>query len=269
MKKFLVNNTVQKGLLQSDMAQTADNVLEAVSSFLSTNSTFLILSGLEWQDNAYTAGVVVMDGIVRSVPAGATTTSYLAPYDEPTDSRLTQNGTHEATYINYTTTISSEPTGYPQLTWDNVKTFRGWINPRMFAGGYVFRWYYPVFGQLQVQKTSTGYKITFNESQSWFTSISQSFDSGSNALSITFSGAPSFISPGGIFVFPSIHMFYGGNPAPFTGGIWTTNGYPSNNGITINIDMTTARLNDIIQFNVLLMASPYGEVPSVQLQSNG
>ena len=268
MKKFLVNNTVQKGLLQSDMVKMTDNVLEGISA-LTYNVHFAILSGLEWQDNAYTAGVVIMDGVIRTVPAGATTTSYLAPYDEPTDSRLTQNGTPEATYINYTTTISSSDTGYPPLTWENVKAYGGWIGQQLFSGGSVFRWYRPIFGSLSIQKTSSGVKINFTQSENCFKSISQNFDSRSNNLTITFSGASNYIINGGLFIIPNQHVVYRAAPIAFAGGVQTYTGYPDNTNVFAQIDVSSMVANDVVYFSVLLIASPYGEVPSYQLQSNG
>ena len=127
MKKFLVSDNYDKSLFQGDMAQAAENVMEVVASL--GNVHFAILSGLQWNSstNQYGAGIVIMDGVLRTVPAGATTTSYLAPLDQQTDSRATKSGELQDTYTEFTTTISSTDTGFPQLTTINVNMYRGWI----------------------------------------------------------------------------------------------------------------------------------------------
>ena len=131
MKKFLVSDNYDKSLFQGDMAQAAENVMEVVASL--ANVHFAILSGLQWNSstNQYGAGIVIMDGVLRTVPAGATTTSYLAPLDQQTDSRATKSGELQDTYTEFTTTISSTDTGFPQLTTINVNMYRGWITNEM------------------------------------------------------------------------------------------------------------------------------------------
>ena len=127
IKKYNVQETNKTPFLQSDAAQCTDNVMTAVSGLADVH--FAILSGLTYSGNTYGAGLVVMDGVIRSVPAGATRSSYLAPLDNQTDVRPTKSGSTAPVYTEYTTQISASDTGYPQLTEANVAKYSGWITP--------------------------------------------------------------------------------------------------------------------------------------------
>lgn len=127
IKKYNVQETNKTPFLQSDAAQCTDNVMTAVAGLADVH--FAILSGLTYSGNAYGAGLVVMDGVIRSVPAGATRSSYLAPLDNQTDVRPTKSGSTAPVYTEYTTQISASDTGYPQLTEANVAKYSGWIAP--------------------------------------------------------------------------------------------------------------------------------------------
>lgn len=127
IKKYNVQETNKTSFLQADAAQSASNLMEAVAGLADVH--FAILSGLTYSGNAYGAGLVVMDGVIRSVPAGATRSSYLAPLDNQTDVRPTKSGSTAPVYTEYTTQISASDTGYPQLTEANVAKYSGWITP--------------------------------------------------------------------------------------------------------------------------------------------
>lgn len=129
IKKYNVQETNKTPFLQSDAAQCTDNVMTAVAGLADVH--FAILSGLTYSGNAYGAGLVVMDGVIRSVPAGATRSSYLAPLDNQTDVRPTKSGSTAPVYTEYTTQISASDTGYPQLTEANVAKYSGCGLPRV------------------------------------------------------------------------------------------------------------------------------------------
>lgn len=138
MSSILVYNqqdTFNTPFIQSDAQQAGTNVLTAVGAL--ANVQFAIVSGLEYSGSSYSAGMVIMDGVLRSVPAGATLTSYLQPIDNQVDVRPTKDGSTAPVYTEYTTQIVTSDTGYPQLTAANVAKYSGWITPEQIQPGAV------------------------------------------------------------------------------------------------------------------------------------
>lgn len=138
MSSILVYNqqdTFNTPFIQSDAQQAGTNVLTAVGAL--ANVQFAIVSGLEYSGSSYSAGMVIMDGVLRSVPAGATLTSYLQPIDNQVDVRPTKDGSTAPVYTEYTTQIVTSDTGYPQLTAANVAKYSGWITPEQIQPGSV------------------------------------------------------------------------------------------------------------------------------------
>lgn len=138
MSSILVYNqqdTFNTPFIQRDAQQAGTNVLTAVGAL--ANVKFAIVSGLEYSGSSYSAGMVIMDGVLRSVPAGATLTSYLQPIDNQVDVRPTKDGSTAPVYTEYTTQIVTSDTGYPQLTAANVAKYSGWITPEQIQPGSV------------------------------------------------------------------------------------------------------------------------------------
>lgn len=138
MSSILVYNqqdTFNTPFIQRDAQQTGTNVLTAVGAL--ANVQFAIVSGLEYSGSSYSAGMVIMDGVLRSVPAGATLTSYLQPIDNQVDVRPTKDGSTAPVYTEYTTQIVTSDTGYPQLTAANVAKYSGWITPEQIQPGAI------------------------------------------------------------------------------------------------------------------------------------
>lgn len=128
MKRYKINDNHKTSFFQNDVAQNADNSMEVVEA-LSGNINFAIVSGMEWQQEAsqYSSGTVIMEGILRSVPAGATRSSYLSPVDQDVDNRMTEDGVPQPAYTEFTTQISSTDTGFPILSEENVAKYRGYV----------------------------------------------------------------------------------------------------------------------------------------------
>lgn len=119
MKRFNENISSPLDAFQEDFSNTFDNIQEAMKAIFGMD--FVVISGLEYstETEALTEGYVMMNGVLRHVPADISVGVYITEEDVQTDLR----GANYV-YTEYSVTPSATPTDYPQLTLANIAKYR-------------------------------------------------------------------------------------------------------------------------------------------------
>lgn len=119
MKRFNTDTGNLIPAFQQDWGATFDNIQEM--AFAIFGSAFSVIRGLTYntETEALTDGYVMMNGVLRYVPAGIPVGSYIVEDNVLSDAR---GGVYA--YTLYNTKVSASATMYPQLTLVNIEKYR-------------------------------------------------------------------------------------------------------------------------------------------------